>query len=484
MATRPLHNSVDLDYMNLGYMRKKMRPQIGSSRLDSSKVSPQTNLLLVLALATDLLVPFLIWKGILPAPTRWVSHIAVVTLMGLAYARMMVFDQIPGAAWIIAGILAIGVTVALFGGQGITATAWGCLMMFQYPLVGLYAYLQPHWPDRLPQRLCTFCTAILGMEVIVQIGQYLTSQTPGDNLAGTFGWHGTGLLVMFILFVLCLALGQWLASGQWKTLIWVLALGSVSSVLGEMKIFPVAALALTMLAAGFFVLKGGHLSKLVPYVVLLGVTVWIFITGYNMFVPIAKRMPIDQFLLDADALNEYLGSISGSAINQNTTYDISRNFAVKYGWSTITRDTTTFLFGFGLGARGESKTLGTTGIALEQASLKMSRRSSLLVLMQEMGLLGLIGMGGFVLWVAVVLFRDIRRYPQSQAVELRYALLLFSLLWPVWLWYQTVWDFRVLMLLYWGALGYVLGEPRRHHLGAQRSRLDSLSSQYHDRSGR
>jgi hypothetical protein len=56
------------------------------------------------------------------------------------------------------------------------------------------------------------------------------------------------------------------------------------------------------------------------------------------------------------------------------------------------------------------------------------------------------------------LFRDIVRYPRSPATALRYALLLFSVLWPFWLWYKNPLGSRVPMMLYWFSLGYVFGE--------------------------
>lgn len=442
------------------------------------------NLLFVLALATDLLTPFLIWKGILPAYMRWVSHAAVATMMFGAYARMMVFDRVPGVVWVMAGISAIGVGVALFEGQSIAATAWGWWIMFQYPLVGLYAYLQPYWPERFPQCLRTSCTAILGMEIIVQIGQYLTGRRPGDDLAGMFGWHGTSDLVIFTLLVLCLALGQWLAQGKWKTLVWVLALGSASSVLAETKLFAFATVALGMLTAIIFALRSRRPSKLVPYAVLLGGVVGISIVSYNAIVPGARRMPLERYLLEPQTLASYLGHKERGWVpgrwgrGEELYYDIGRNYALAYGWNTIRRDTTTFLFGMGLGARGESRTLGAAGVALLRGHLGLTTGSSLLVMLQELGLMGMVVLGGFILWIVGALFKGVKDNPQSEASELRYALLLFSLLWPLWLWYRTVWVFRVPMLLYWAALGYVLSEPQRHHLGVQQSRRPSLSWQY------
>lgn len=439
-----------------------------------------TSLLFVLALATDLLTPFLIWKGILPAYTRWLSHAALVTMMIAAYARMMVFDRIPGAVWALVWVSVTGIAVAMLRGQGIVATAWGWWIMFQYPLVALYAYLQPHWPERFPQLLRMACVAILSAEVVVQIGQYLTGEPPGDNLAGTFGKHGTANLVVFIVLVLCLALGRWLASGRWKTLLLVLALGSVSSVLGEIKLFPVAALATGMATVVIYVFQRRQLRKVGQYAILMGAVVWVFFGAYDAVVlPARGTRPLEAYL-DPATLAEYLGGLApapdtGSYYGR---YHVGRNYALSYAWDAISRDTTTFLFGWGLGARGESRTLGTAGLALLQGSLGLTTGTSLLVMMQEMGLVGMVLLAGLILWAVVRLWTDIRTDPLSDAAELRYALLLFSVLWPLWLWYASVWVFRVPMLIYWAALGYVLAEPMRNGSPAQQPRTATAGSDY------
>ncbi len=449
-----------------------MKSRLQSDLARSDSASAQYGLLLlVLALATDLLTPFLIWKGILPASTRWVSHAAVVAMMAAVYVRMMVFDRVPLVVLVIAGVSVIGVSVALFAGQGIVPTLWGWWVMFQYPLVGLYAYLQPQWPERFPQRLRLTCAAILGLQVIVQIGQYLTGEQPGDNLAGTFGRHGVGPLVIFIIFALCLALGQWLARGEWKTLAWVLAMGSISSTLGEMKLFLFAAVALGMMAIAIFVFRGGHfgrLFELVPYVVLLGAVVSVFLGFYNAVVPRAEQRPLESYL-ELGNLDHYLGNVelSDSGKSSGRYYgrsELGRNYALIYGWNTIRRDTRTFLFGLGLGARGESRSLGTAGQGLLEGGYGLTTGTSLLVILQELGLMGQVVFGGFVLLTVVTMSKDIKRYPRSEAMELRYALVLFSLLWPVWVWYQSVWTQRVPMLLYWATLGYTLGEAKQCQL--------------------
>jgi hypothetical protein len=432
------------------------------------------NLLFLVALATDLVTPFLIWKGILPAYTRWISHAAVAAMILGAYARMMVYDRVPGSVWVMAWVSIVGTSVALLGGQGLSATIWGSYILFQWPLVGLYAYLERYWPQRFAQRLRTFCIAILGVELAVQIGQYLSGERPGDNLAGTLGWHGTGHLEIFILLVTCLALGQWLAQQKWTTLLWILGLGSASSVLGEMKLFPFAVLALAVVTMVIFVVRGGQLRKLAPFAVPLAVGLVFFVAAYDATISPTGGGSFRR-ILEPRFLAGYLDRSERVATGGKYVYDIGRNYALAYGWNEIRRDAMTFLFGMGLGARGESNTLSTAGVALLEGRLGLSTGTSLFVMMQELGLVGMAVVGGSLLWIVVTLWQGIRNDPQSEAVELRYALLLFTLLWPLWLWYGTVWYYRVPMLLYWVALGYVLSEPWRSHLRTSQPRPDPTS---------
>ena len=118
------------------------------------------------------------------------------------------------------------------------------------------------------------------------------------------------------------------------------------------------------------------------------------------------------------------------------------------------------MLGYGLGARSESVTFGTAGIGLTTGYLGLSVGTSLLIIMQEMGLVGLAVLSYIILWIIFTLASDIRRSPFSMANSLRYGLLIFSILWPVWLWYANVWTMRVPMFLYWYLLGYVLAESK------------------------
>lgn len=416
------------------------------------------SLLLLLALSLDLVTPFLIWKGVLPEFTRWVSHAVVALMLVGVYTRMMAFDRVPGALWAIAGISAVGVSVALYQGQGFAATAWGWWLMFQFPLVGIFAYLQPRWPRSLWKYLKIACVSILSLELLIQIAQYLTGETPGDSLAGTFGEKGVGPLIVFVLFCLCIAMGEFLVSREWKPLLIVLVLGSVSSTLGEIKFFPFAVATLGFLTLFIAVFQTGRIGQLIKYFALFAMVIGLFFVGYDAIVVPARGSESLTSYLNLETLGEYLGGFEeteGEGI-YGTKIHPGRNYALLHGWNEINDNLLSLVAGNGLGARAESQTLGIIGEGLLRDTSGVSTSTSLLVILQEYGLLGIILMGSVVLWITIRLLTDIRKNPYSRANALRYALLLFSILWPVWLYYHRVWTFRVPMLLYWSTLGYVL----------------------------
>jgi hypothetical protein len=206
----------------------------------------------------------------------------------------------------------------------------------------------------------------------------------------------------------------------------------------------------------------------------VGIALVGFVKVYDVIVPGAESTPIETYLESPTALIDYLDRADKSKVSSSKGYyyDIGRNFALVYGWRTIQRDPLTFTLGLGLGARGESKTLGTAGTGLTSGHLGLATGTSLLVIMQETGVVGMITLACVLLWITVTLIRDIRKAPYSETAALRYGLLLFTLLWPVWLWYNTAWTLRVPMLLYWGTLGYVLSEAHRQLTRA--SGLDAL----------
>jgi hypothetical protein len=355
------------------------------------------------------------------------------------------------------------------------------MILFQFPLVAACAYVEPRWPARFPQLLHTGCLGILALTVLVQLGQYFSGEPPGDNLSGTFGPHGVGELVMFILFVLCLGLGRWLAHRRWRSLVAAMVLGAAASVLGEMKLFPVAAGALGGLALLLYMGGGKQRWRVLPFAILVGIALIVFVSAYNSVVVTARDTRSLEEYLDVRVLMEYLNSSDLTASEGVLYSTFGRNYGITYGWNSIRQDAVTMLFGLGIGARGESRTLGTAGVGLQTGRLGVFTGTSLLVMIQEQGLVGMLILASILVWILVTLYREIRRDPKSEAAELRYALLLFSLLWPLWLWYGKIWLYRVPMLLYWFSLGYVMGEAARRNARAHESSPDALSLQYESR---
>ena len=427
-------------------------------------VLPLVDFMLLVAFGLDLFASYLVWKGYLPEILTSVSQMLVAVAIVFAYTRMMVLNRIPGAVWVLLGVSAVGITVAVLRGQGILPTLWGWWNLFKYPMLGIYAYLRLRWPDDFSNKLINFCLGLIVFETIFQVGQYISGEGIGDNLAGTFGWHGVGHIFFLNALVFALVLGLWVAERRWWPLLLVLVLGPVSNVLAENKIFPVAALAMAAVAIGLYVVRRGQVSRLLLFGGVLVAGVWLFSVGYNQFVPGADREPLQRLFVEEDARDNYLNKVKRSQTAEQATYNLGRNVAVIYALSTLSGDSVTLGFGFGTGARSQSGTLGVTGSALKQD--RFDRGSQLVAIVQEMGIFGLLMVAGFTLWVSVKLFRDINRYPESQAAALRHGLLIFSLLWPMWLWYMNPLGAEVAMMLYWVALGYVMSEPHLEHLGA------------------
>lgn len=434
--------------------------QIGRVETGSRTGNVDFNLLILAAFVIDLATPILITNGILPAAVRWMSQALLMLVIGLAYARMMTFDRIPVAALLIAGVAVVGASSAIFHRQGILETVWGLWRFLEFPLVGLFIYLAPTWSIKFPDRLFKVLVWILGVEVLFQVIQYLTGEPIGDHLAGSFGRFGVGPLLLYIALLLSLAFGRWLVSERWASLAIVLILGMISSVLGSMRIYPFIAILMAIFAIANNLFRKGRLLRVGYYLALVGVVVVLFGVGYNQLAPSAKQIPFEDYL-NLENLNEIFGRYHRRDQVDIVTVDVGRNYALSYGWESIQKDPLTFIFGYGIGARGESVTLGTAGVGFEENFLGQQSLTSLLVILQEMGLFGIFVVLGFTVWVVRTIYRDIRRFPESHATEIRYGLLFFSLLWPIWLWYKTVLTFRVPMLLYWVCLGYVLYHAKK-----------------------
>ncbi len=419
-------------------------------------------LLILLALAVDLFTPLLITYGWLPASARWFSHLALAVMIIWLFLRMLHQDLVPLAFWFILGVSITGVSVAFIHNQGLISTVWGWWQLFQYPLIGLFAYLQASWPRNFPRLLRNGLVFVLALEVVVQLFQYLSGMQPGDQLSGTFGRNGTGNLVIFILLVMSFAFGNWIATRKFTLSLFALSLAIISSTLGEMKFFIVAAALISGLALVIYMVRYKSSLRVIPYLVLFAFCIFIFILTYNAIVPGADRNPIETYIHNPDAYISYTNRVERHYENGRYYYDIGRNYALRLGWESIRKDPLIFLFGFGIGSRSESRSLGVEGIGIEESGSTpgLVVGTSLLVMIHELGMVGMVLLSVFYIWVIYHQMRDIRLYPESPAVETRYALILFTTLFPLWLWYNMAWTLRVPMLVYWVALGYVLRESR------------------------
>jgi hypothetical protein len=423
-----------------------------------NKTSRWPNLLIILTLATDLFSPVLIWKGIIPGNVRWLSHLAIVTMILFIPLRMLAFNRIPFVLWWICLFSAVGILTALLTGQGISATIWGWWLLFQFPLVGLFAYLQPTWPTLFSKRLLNFLIVIIGLEVFVQIIQYMTGEIPGDNLAGTFGQNGTGDLVLFLILTLCFALGEWVLTQKWTKLVLVIFLGIISSILGEMKLFFLTLVILGVMGLIALVISGKRIWKLIPIVVVMITAIFAFIPLYDEFVPSAKEIPLESYFYNPALLTKYLTFVNKTTTGTNYYYDVGRNYAVTYGWNKINKNTQDLLLGYGIGARSESKTLGIMGRGLAEGDLGVTSGTSILVFIQESGIFGILALSCLFLVIIFRLLTQIHQNPGSHANYLRVGIIFFTILWPVWLWYNAAWTLRIPMLIYWSILGFVMSE--------------------------
>ena len=178
---------------------------------------------------------------------------------------MFVFNRIPPWFLAVIGVTLLSSITAVFEGQAVAATVWGWWIMFRYPMLAVFAYLQPHWPEQFSKRIRYLVLFLLTLNVGFQGLQYLGGEIPGDNLAGAFGRHGVGALTMFTMLAICLALGQWLATGKATELMWALAMGAIGSGLGEMKVYPAAILALGIAAVVIHIFRGGKDATIVDF---------------------------------------------------------------------------------------------------------------------------------------------------------------------------------------------------------------------------
>lgn len=416
--------------------------------------------LLIALLVFELIFPVLIWKFRLPGALDFVQEIIGAAIMAIALLYMMARNRIPVIMLVVLGVTLIWGMVAVFEGQSLAATAWGWWKLFQYPFIGLYAYLVIRWPRGFADWWVRFLVGLMLFEVIVQLIRLLLGEAPGDGLAGTFGSKGVGSHTSFNLFIVALAFGSWIAMHRWKLLVVAIGLGLAASMMNVTKFYIPAVFIMAVLTLALQLIAGGRMRYLFTLIVAMGILAAVAIPLFNRFVASTRGLPELQEYFEPERLEAYLftdgkGDVDG-------TYNLGRGLAITYAYQTISRDATTQLFGMGLGARSLSAGLGIIGTGLENDLYgSITTTSGVLVRLQEQGIVGLIVLQLFFFWLMWRLAKDTRRHDDLPLKSLEYGIILFTFLWPLWLIYQNAWADGVMMILYWVTVGYIFSEISR-----------------------
>ncbi len=409
--------------------------------------------LLVLLLFVELIWPFLLWQAGLKQRMDFTKEIVAGGIVGLTLIFMLLKNRVPGGMLLIVAITIIWTLVAMFERQATSVTLWGWWRLFKYPIMALFIYLMSRWPPDAARLFFKFLIYTLAFEVLVQLGQFATGQPPGDSLAGTFANKGVGPYSLFIFFIVCIGLGHWLATGQWKSLGVILTLGLVATMLSVTKFYVFAVAVLLIFALVVHLVRGGQFRNLLLYVTLALLAGAIFVPVYNNFIATTRGLKPLQAYLTRGAIEGYLFTEKES--DQDGLYKLGRGGAVVYAWQQIQRDRTTTLFGYGMGSRSYSSTLGIQGATLEDDLYGGGGNTSLGVWIQEYGLVGAALFLTMNFWLMVKLLRFARRTSDPYEATLAYGLIIFTFFWPLWLWYHKTWLFGGVMIAYWVTLGFV-----------------------------
>jgi hypothetical protein len=219
-----------------------------------------------------------------------------------------------------------------------------------------------------------------------------------------------------------------------------------------MKLFPAALLSLAGLAFLIQIMKGGQLRRMFFVLLLILLAFGAFIYTYNTVVAGVNEKRFEHYL-DLEVLNEYHSRTGGSI---ESGFRFGRNYELIYAWERNRRSTANTLFGSGIGSRAQSATLGISGTYYDTSFYTAGPGRSLPVLLQETGVIGLLTLAFFVLAALAALYRMARSNGSTELAAVQYGLILFTALWPLWLWYLPIWLQAVPMILYWATLGFSL----------------------------
>ncbi|MBW7959087.1 MAG: hypothetical protein H3C69_05975 [Candidatus Promineofilum sp.] len=412
-------------------------------------------LLLAMLFISEATVPFLRWPIGMPKATMVLTEGISALVAALTFAFMLTKDRIPKGMLVILGITLVWGIVAFFEGQSLAMFLWGWWRLFLYPLVGLFTYLVIGDPKGFAGWFIKFCMGFLAFEVVVQIIMYLLGFPPGDDLAGTFGWHGVNPFTMMAFFVACMGLGHWMVTNQLKYMLLALSLGAIASVLNVTKFYFFAIVPLSLTAFVLNVGQSGRLRKLIVFVSLSLLGVIVIVPMLDAQLAIKDNTTLQDYL-DPDMVMRY---IMTTKINTNDATYIGRGYAPIYSWERLQRDTTTMLFGYGLGSRSSSDALGLVGAGFRNDVFGTFYDINSTTLGNWMLEYGLVGIGlflGMIIWIDMQLFRYLKTKPEPDKAAIAYGLILFTSFWPVWIWYHNVWSAQIMKALYWISLGYIL----------------------------
>ena len=429
--------------------------------------------LLMLFFAMELLLPFLIWRGGLPRVLDFMKEPVAAAMALLVVFYMLAKDRIPRVVPVILAVTLIWGLVAAFEGQAVGATAWGWWKFFVYPLVGLFAYLVIKWPEDFSDTWLKLLIGIMAFEVLVQLIRFALGEVPGDSLAGTFGDHGMTAQTMFNLLIISLGFGHWMATRTWKLLLLALVLGLVSSMLNVTKFYIPVVVLLGIGAFALQTIRGGHVRQLFVFVGVFTVLGTAAIPLFNNFVAEERGLAPLQTYLEPGRLEQYLFNDGDG--DTDGKYNLGRMLSITYAWQIIQRDPTTTLFGMGLGARSSSAGLGIEGVGLENDIYGGATGTGLLIMIQEFGVVGLVVFYAFCVVISWLLYRDTKRHRDLSLQALQFGLILYTLSWPIWLWYQKSWTFGVMMTLYWVTLGFVFSQMKGR---GRNARVMNIRSDY------
>lgn len=434
-------------------------------------------LLLGTLLALELLLPYVIWKARLPRLADFFTELVAGAILVLTVGLMLVRDRIPKGFLFILALSLIWGLVAYFDGQTMAATAWGWTRFFKYPVLALFAYLIPDWPDDFARWFPRFCLAVLGFEIVFQMIQIAMGEPPGDSLAGSFGYHGVGKLTIFTFFLVSLALGEWIVTRRWRLTLLVLSLGALASAMSVTKFYFIGVVFLGAAAIAIYIVRGGRARSLIVFLLGMTLIVSMAVMAFNWYAATTRNVPPLQSYLNLTSLEKYLFSTKKG--EETGSYYLQRGVAIAYAWQQLQRDTETLLFGYGLGSRAYSTALGITGKSLEGDLLSINRyvdETGLASFLQEFGLVGLLVLLAFDSWVIYKLVQHSRRTEDQDLAILECGVALFTLFWPLWLWYNKAWTFGFSMALYWIALGYIFQRISADHRQRKRNAFPTMTA--------